>query len=158
MYSNLAVKKLRQGAWVFPPPMQHQPRLVGEFAGGESELGVLGEGIAGCAVEVDGEAEGGGGRHALGEEGGGDAGEYVAHAGRAHAGVAGVVDEYLFAVGAEAVRAFEYYRAAEELGELLYGGAAVGLYGGNAAPQQAGGFAGVGGEKRWGGALSELGA
>lgn len=135
--------------------MQHQPRLLKEFAGGESDGMVLSEGIAGCTVEVDGEAKGGGGGHTLGEEGGGDAGENIAHAGGTHAGVAAVIDEDLFAVGAEAVCAFEHYRAAEELGELLHGGEAVGLHAGNAASEQAGGFAGVGGEQGGGGALGK---
>ena len=128
--------------------MRLQAQRLQQIGGDEGFFAVgEGGGVAGEGVVVDAEDGGVFGAEAAGQEAGDEAGEEVAGAGGGHAGIATHADtEAAAGFGDEGVVAFEDGDGVVVGGDGAGGGGAVTLDVVRGDAEEAGGFAGVGGE------------
>ena len=128
--------------------MRSQAQRLKEIGGDEGFFAVgEGGGVAGEGVVVDAKDGGVFGAEAAGQEAGDEAGEEVAGAGGGHAGIAAHADaEASAGFGDEGVVAFEDGDGVVVGGDGASGGGAVALDVVRGDAEEAGGFAGVGGE------------
>lgn len=122
-------------------------KFVGNIGGREPDRGIEGAEVTGVSVPVDSAGRGFVRRDSLGEQGGDDATENIAHAGAGHSGVAILVEvERLAGRSDDAMGALEDDSFGERIDGLDNGSEPVGLDGFRTSAKEATHFTGMRGE------------